>query len=64
LGASVAAKLQQTVELPGVLKFARPLQAMGRICTGIAGLTRTHNLYGPLKNRRIRDELGIDVLYH
>ena len=33
-----------TVELPGVLKVAPPPQAADRICTGIAGFTRTHNL--------------------
>ena len=33
-----------TVELPGVLKVAPPSQATERICTDIAGSTRTHNL--------------------
>ena len=32
------------VELPGVLRVAPPPQATDRICTGIAGFTRTHNL--------------------
>ena len=38
-----------TVELPGVLKVAPLSQATDRICTGIAGSTRTHNLR-PAKN--------------
>jgi hypothetical protein len=33
-----------TVELPGVLRVAPPSQATDRICTVIAGFTRTHNL--------------------
>ena len=33
-----------TVELPGVLRVAPPSQATDRVCTGIAGFTRTHNL--------------------
>ena len=32
-----------TVELPGVLRVALPSQATDRICTGIAGFTRTQS---------------------
>src|SRR5262245_13211064 len=39
-----AADKKATVELPGVLEVAPPSQATDRTCTGIAGLTRTHDL--------------------
>jgi len=39
-----AAGKKAIVELPGVLRVAPPPQATDRICTGIAGFTRTHNL--------------------
>ena len=45
-----AADKKATVELPGALRVAPPPQATDRICTGIAGFTRTHNLR-PLKIR-------------
>ena len=46
-----------TVELPGMLKAAPPPQATDRICTGIAGSTRTHNLR-PAENTTDKKRTG------
>ena len=53
-----------TVELPGALPLHYRGNLRGRNGTATAGLTRTHNQRAAKKNRRIRDELGMNVLYH
>jgi hypothetical protein len=50
-----------TVELPGVLKVAPPSQATERICTDIAGSTRTHNLRPAKETGKITSSSTLDI---
>ena len=52
-----------TVELPDVLTLHHRRMRNGAELNRHCRVPRTHNLR-PAKDRRIRDELDIDVLYH
>jgi len=53
--------LRATVELPGVLKVAPPSQATERICTDIAGSTRTHSLRPAKETGKITSSSTLDI---